>query len=374
MNEKNITTPYYRIHKDLLEKNFSEVEKNFREEWGENIIFSYSVKTNNYSGLLKWAKERGWLAEVVSQAEFTCAKSVGFKEREIICNGPVKGKMLKEGALGQMIVNLDNLEEVKELCEIAECENAFINGKIGLRVNFDLESLCNGETTAGKRAGRFGICYENKDLERAIQLLRKNKIPISGLHMHTSTRTRSLNVFKELSKKVCEIANEFQLELSYIDMGGGFFGGQIVEGKPSMKEYAQVVTKELEKYFDTEKVTLILEPGACVLATAIDYVASVENIREIRGERIVTLDGTALHINPFLTERNSVYEIKEASQKIIDTQHICGCTCMEKDYFCTAFDKEEIVKGSKLIFKNAGAYTMSFNSNFIVEPPQIIMI
>ena len=140
-----------------------------------------------------------------------------------------------------------------------------------------------------------------------------------------------------------------------------------------MREYAQVITEELKKVFNPRKVTLIAEPGASVIATAVNYVTGVNNIRDVRGEKVITLDGTLLHINPFMAERKPVYDIVHTGEKRIAVQHICGCTCMENDCFDTLYDEKELQMDSRIVFYNAGAYTMSFNSYFIIQPPKVYL-
>lgn len=365
-------TPYYLVHRKKFEENCMEVEDSFKKLWGSKFICGYSFKTNYCQELIKVVQNRGWFAEVVSADEFVYAKSMGFGNGKMICNGPVKGVMLRSALEQYQIINVDSLQEVEEICKIIE-EKTFCKEKlvIGLRVNFNLEKLCPGETTAGNDVSRFGISYENGDFGKAILYLQKSKISISGIHMHTSTSSRSLNVFRELSKMACRLEKEFGLTLKYVDIGGGFFGGQIVDGKPLMSEYAKVITDELKKQFDPKIVTLIVEPGASIIATAIDYVTRVVNIRSILEERIITLDGTLLHINPFMAIRKPVLEIDKTGDEEVDIQHLCGCTCMEKDRFDVLYHFRELLQDSKVIFHNVGAYTMSLNSSFIVKPPEI---
>lgn len=372
MNIELRKTPYYLINCAQFEKNCLDIENSFKENWGENVLFGYSVKTNSHPMLIRMAKNRGWLAEVVSNDEFMYVTDLEGRSQEMICNGPIKGDMIRHAMNQNYFLNLDHLQEVEKICQLNK------NGKykaedlkIGLRINFDLESLCPGETTAGENVIRFGINYENGDVGKAVRILENNGIPIVGLHMHTSTKTRSLEVFKRISNMVCNIVEEYKLNLKYIDIGGGFFGGKILAGKPLMREYAQVITKELKRKLEPSRVALIVEPGASVVATAVDYVTRIDNIRDIKGESVVTLDGTVLHINPFMLQRKPVFDIDHTGKNKVGIQHICGCTCMEKDRFDILYDKKELLVGGELIFHNVGAYTMSFNSHFIVSPPKV---
>lgn len=368
-------TPFYIINKTVFNKNIDEIEQPFFEAWGrDNVIFTYSVKTNNNRILISEAVKRGWGAEVVSYDEYKYIKETidSFSDCLVICNGPVKGNMLSLAARRGDVINLDNLDEVDELIKIVQNNNIDKTKlKIGIRINCNLEKHCPGQTTAGIIGSRFGIDYESDDLFEAIKMLREADISINGIHMHTSTDSRSLEVFRWLAEIACEVADKHCLDLDYIDIGGGFFGGRKLEGKPTMCEYADVITSVLKKWFSPNITKLILEPGASIISTAVDYVCGVANVRTIKGRRIVTLDGTALHINPFLVNRRPVYEVIGCGNEFIKEQMICGCTCLEKDRFDVIKNGKALDRNSTIIFHNAGGYTMSFNSRFIIEPPKV---
>ena len=129
------------------------------------------------------------------------------------------------------MVNLDSLEEVEMVCR-AFSSGESCNLKLGIRVNFDLEAECPDETTCTGVPGRFGICLENGDFARAIEMLKQSGIPLSGLHMHQSSRTRSRKIFAAISQKAAEIARTYHLQdISYVDIGGGILWREFLPGK-----------------------------------------------------------------------------------------------------------------------------------------------
>lgn len=381
-------TPCYRIDMKKFRENWLAMKEPFEACWNGKVEFGYSVKTNHESALMRYAAEQlGWYIETVSPDEYHYAQKITAPER-VILNGPCKGACLIEAFKNGSMINLDHLAEVEELCRYVSAQKAkeaWKQTEIGLRLNFDLEALCPGETTAGKSVSRFGICYENGDFAYAVQQLRAVGIEPAGIHLHTSTKSRSARVFRMLARKAAELIEEFQLQLSYVDMGGGFFGGQKVSGKPEMKEYAACICEELKKAAAPQKTRLILEPGASVIATSVTYLSRVINVRDVRGVRVVTLDGTLLHINPFMSHRippyelyrtaDSEHEAEQASDKTLREieaeQLVCGSTCMENDRFLTIQAAEALLEGDLFEFQAAGAYTMAFNSEFILQPPQV---
>ena len=365
MNE--CKTPCYIIDKVEFDSLIKEYRKIYTNLWSDHLILGYSVKTNHFPWLIKYAGAHGWYAEVVSYDELQYVKSLGFDDSRIIFNGPQKNCAVLDMLNTDCIINVDNLQELEAIVSSEhKCS-------LGLRVNFDLEQLCPGETTCGAQyTPRFGICLENGDFEKALILMKKNNMFLSGLHIHTSTSSRSLVVYKAICDTVISIAKQFNLEFAYIDIGGGFFGGNYFPNKPTVFEYASVITDTLKTYFDPKRVTLVLEPGAGILATAVNYLTSVHNIREIRGQKIVTMDGTSLHINSFMKPyQKTPCTIIDGGSITSDTIEVVGNTCMEMDRFYPRDMNCDLTMNSKIIFHCAGAYTMTHNSTFINTLPNV---
>ena len=279
---------------------------------------------------------------------------------------------------GGSIVNLGNFEEIENISKYLESKKLSVENRkslqIGLRVNFNLEELCPGETTSGNSVSRFGFCIENCELQKAVESLHEMGLKISGLHMHYSTITRSNSVFKCLAQKACEVAYKYNIkeEIKYIDMGGGFWGGNHSDRYPSPQQYAKQITAILKETFDPKTVNLIIEPGTSILATEMDYHCKVTSVKYIRNVRVITTDGTTLHINPLQAKRKPNYDVRCTSEKSFSgKQIICGNTCMENDRFFETENEIIFSVGDELIFRYTGAYTIGFNSCFIHAPPRV---
>lgn len=375
INYGTVKTPCYIINSSKLEENIGCVSKAFKENWGDNFSIAYSIKTNHFPYLLKMSKELGCIAEAVSNDEYMLAMNVGFDPVEIIYNGPQKkGDTFLFAIKNGSIINIDNFSDIEFLEQNLKYVLAG-NCKLGIRINFDLESICNNETTTGNEVSRFGVCTENGDFEKAVRRIHALGLPVSGLHLHYSTKTRSLKVFRALAEMAAILIKRYNLrsELSFIDIGGGFFGGRQDEKYPSMNEYAKVISESLNSVKHKD-VTLIVEPGASILATAVDYVTRVINTRDIRKVKVVTMDGSLLHVDPLYSKKSLVYEFfPKRRDKSSVQQVVCGSTCMENDRFLKLENQAVIFEGDMLCIKNAGAYTMSFNNCFIDVPPYVYL-
>lgn len=364
-------TPKYVVDLDKFKKNCESVMLPFNYEWNGNVEFGYSVKTNRDPKLIQYAYNcLDWDIEVVSPDEYRYCVELGIPKERIILNGPCKNELLNEIKILSGVINLDHYKEVVDFA--AQHKN--YSGLVGLRINFDLESVCPNETTAGTEVSRFGIDCETDIFFECLDILKNNGIHNVGLHMHCSTVTRSLKVFEALANKAVELKERAHFDFAFIDMGGGFFGGRDVCGKPKMAEYAKAICNILKNAFNPHKTKLILEPGASVLATCVTYETSIINERIIRGVKVLTIDGTLLHINPLMQDRNQPFEVlneKYRERDIIEKQIIGGATCMENDRLASLVNKFELCVGDILSFKYVGAYTMGFNSYFILDPPHV---
>ena len=370
---EQLQTPFFRIkEKDLL-YDISLLKTSLSENWG-NYIIGYSVKTNSLPWLLTFLKREGFYAEVVSKTEYELVMELGFPKNHIIYNGPIKDKKTFENVLlAGGYVNLDSNYELDwiESLSVLYPDRHF---KIGLRVNCDIASLCPEEQLVEEEGGRFGYCYENGVLKEAVD--RINKLPnvfTAGLHLHSSTQSRTVNVFGALAKMAVRIAKEYDLALDYVDMGGGYFGGR--DDKPDYRDYFKEICRELSAFFKPEKTVLIAEPGVSLISRATTFETSVIDVKDIRGRKFVVTDGSRTNLNPLVTRHVYPHHIEYASDKSLrekeTSQWICGATCMEYDRLFEITDDAALVPGDKIIYDTAGGYTMCLNPLFINYFPAV---
>lgn len=370
---KPLKTPFFRINEQSLQYDISLLKQSLADNWG-NYIMGYSVKTNSLPWLLNYLKNQGFYAEVVSKTEYDLALRLGFPGRHIIYNGPIKDKKTFEAVLlAGGYINLDSnyeLEWMEELSRIYPNRHF----RVGLRVNCDLAALCPGEIPESYEGGRFGYCYENGVLKAALERL--SALPnvwAAGLHMHTSTQSRSVSIFGALAKMAVHIAREYHLSPDYVDMGGGYFGGR--EDMPDYRDYFKEICKELSACFDPQKTVLIAEPGVSLISRATTFETSVIDVKHIRDRKYVVTDGSRTNLNPLVTRHVYPHHIEYISDASVrnkeSSQWICGATCMEYDKLFEITDDPALIPGDKIIYDTAGGYTMCLNPLFINYFPAV---
>lgn len=365
MNHK-LDTPCFIINEYSLKENVTNMHKALKDTWG-NYIIGYSCKTNSLPWIMSFLKQEGCYAEVVSDFEYKLAKKIGFTDKEIVFNGPNKGKNLFFNSLENgAIVNIDSWREISWLQE-SQINNLV---EVGVRVNLNLEKECPNETSVGDEGSRFGFSLENGDLEKAIITLNSiNNVKVTGIHLHHTAKTRSLKIYRTLARAACKVAQLVDYNLKYIDIGGGFFGG--MPDKPSFYEYMSLISKELSKKFDSKETTLIVEPGSALIASPIDFLCEVVDVKDTFVKRIVTVNGSRTNIDPLMIKTNHFFSLDCNSDKNISEQVICGYTCLEYDRIMKIENEKELNIGDKILFNKVGAYSMSLSPLFIEYFPKV---
>lgn len=363
---------FYIFDEDLFRNNIRRFLAAFRGIYS-NLVLGYSYKTNYTPYLCKVAREMGAYAEVVSFMEYCIAREIGYEGKHIIFNGPYKEYHDLEVAVDDgAIINVDNATEWKDLARIAENRtNAPL--RIGVRCNFEISE---------NRQSRFGMDVTDASFRELYQeSLRKRQIEVRGVHCHFSTSTRSLESFVERASKITGIASDVfhASPLRYISIGGGFFGtipesmkSHFSTAPPTFREYANAIATIFRERFPSEEMTLMLEPGAAIVADTFSYYCKVKDIKRVRNATYVIVNGGYHNVKPIGQGVNLPVEIiSKGPSPVCPNVEIVGYTCMEFD----RMHKTEMAAvgiGDYIRFSNVGAYTTVLKPPFIRESPPII--
>ena len=367
----NIETPYFLIDEKELMSNVVNLQSALNTYWN-NALVAYSFKANALPWLVTYFKDMGFYAEVVSDDEYQLALMLGYEKTKIIYNGPCKSKESFIDAMNNgCIVNIDSQTELLWLNDLDCSSNK--KYEVGIRVNFDLEMLCPGESSMGTAGSRFGFCYENGELKKAIDSLRRlNHVNLVGLHLHCSSKSRSVNIYRAISKIACEIKESYALELKYVDIGGGFYGGMI--DKPQFTDYLEVISSELKKAFDKDNVVLIVEPGASLVSSPFSYVTKVIDVKQTTANNFVVTDGSRIHIDPLMHKTEYFFNViynQENRVGIIEKQVVSGFTCIEFDRLFVLEKYPKLSIEDMIIYQKVGAYTLCLSPLFIKNYPSV---
>lgn len=366
-----MNTPYFVIHEEKLQSNIDNFKSALLKNWS-NSRLCYSVKTNSLPWVLKYMDKQEIYLEVVSDEEYALAIALGIKDSHIVFNGPIKGEeTFKRAAQLGAIINLDSKSDVEYLKRYREyiCPEL-----IGVRINVPTQLFDVNDIGYADDGFRFGFSDKTGELQSVFEVISKF-FPTSriGLHLHINSVTRGIAVYRSVAKYASEIIRKYELSVSFIDIGGGFFGG--VEGKPSGDDYIVTIKNELADTIDVKNVELLIEPGTAIIGSAADLVTSVLDVKKTDRATIVTTDGSRIHIDPLWKKNSYSYSIQcranFTTRHKEEKQIICGYTCMDHDRMMTLSNVIALNVGDNIVYKRVGAYTMTFGGAFIRYFPDV---
>ena len=334
-------------------------------------IIGYSVKTNSLPYCLCLARQLGCYAEVVSHDEYELALLCGYSKDHIIYNGPMKSKntfldAIKNGA----IVNIETKREIEWLKELPN-ENCY---QIGIRINVNISKISPSDAINDNDYGRFGFSDETFDLMKAIENIKQlHNVKITGLHLHRSPSTRSVEFYQNLINYAAKIISKYNLNLDYLDIGGGYFG--IFKDKPTYEDYCKAMMFTLSQY-SLNELKIIVEPGMALIGSSFSFATKVIDTKEISNNfYIQTTDGSRNDIDPLFKKSDYIKELIyiNKSQNIAKKQVITGCSCIEFDKIFSITNEHLLSVGDIIEYKNVGAYTMCLSPLFIRYFPNIYL-
>lgn len=324
-----IETPAFVVDETMLLAQVRSFRDALDRGW-PNSTLTYSVKTNSLPWLVAWMGKHGVPAEIVSVEEWELALRTGHEATDIVVNGPVKTPELLSAAFNAgAVVNLDSRRELRWVIERA-ARGERIDG-VGLRVNWDVNRDAPDHTASGAAGLRFGFHVERGDLDSAVEELRAAGGRVAGLHLHVTSLTRALDTYVSAGRTACELITRHGLELDWLDLGGGFFGGTS-DRFPSPDEYVATIRETVGDVVDPKRTRLILEPGAALVAVPFDLHTSVVDSKPVQDHLIVVTDGSRTNLDPFL--RKSAYEhtVVSEGEPCPTPQVVSGFTCLDNDH------------------------------------------
>lgn len=367
----NLTTPCFVFDEVEFRRGIDGFREALERKFARCEV-GYSVKTNSLPYAMTLARKFGCKAEVVSHDEYCLAKLCGFEPAEIIYNGPLKSKeTFIEAVKGGAIVNLETKREIDWLAEMPKSEHY----NIGIRLNINISHISPKDADSGDDNSRFGFSDESGEFGEAVGRIREmENVHIAGLHIHRTTHWREPRFYRRSVAYAAEVIRKYNLDLDYLDVGGGYFG--IFPNKPTFEDYAEAFYLPLhEAALDQLKV--VIEPGNALTASAFSFITEVIDVKRVDDKtRFVTTDGSRNDVDPFFRKNSYLHEIvmADSDRPIEPLQIVAGGTCLEYDRLFTLTDYPRLEAGDRIKYNNVGAYTMTLSPQFIRLWPRVYAI
>ena len=366
-----IGTPFYLYSFHTLENHFKVFDSALD---GIDHLTCFSVKAASNLAILKAFINLGGGADIVSGGELFRALSANADPNKIVFSGV--GKQIKEleYALKTDIL-MFNVESPSELTTLNQVAGRLDKkAKIALRVNPHIDPKTHPYISTGLKKNKFGI-----ETTQAIENYREAKklehLEVIGVDCHIGSQITELNPFVEAIRKLKDLVlllKEENIEIKYIDLGGGLGITYQQEQPPHPREYAEVLVEEMKDL----NCTLILEPGRVIVGNAGILVSKVLYLKQGTEKSFVIVDAA---MNDLI--RPSLYDAFQAIQPVVNTggeemvADIVGPICESGD-FLAKDRKIPCLKPNDLIaVMSAGAYGFTMSSNYNSRPrvPEILV-
>jgi diaminopimelate decarboxylase len=233
----------------------------------------------------------------------------------------------------------------------------------------------NYNISTGHIDSKFGISIHQ--LRHVLRIVKTLNINVEGLHMHTGSEIKDIEVFLQGLEVMLEIVRNFD-SVKYLDLGSGFKVPYKKEEKETdltllaeklqvkIKEFNQETGKDLEIWF---------EPGKYMVSESGHFLVQANVIKPTPATVFVGVNSGFNHlIRPMLY--NSYHQIENISNpKGTERLYTVVGNLCETDTF--AWDRliNEVNENDILVFRNAGAYCfeMSMNYNSRTKPAEILV-
>ena len=230
---------------------------------------------------------------------------------------------------------------------------------LGIRVNTKISNVPDCRYDPSRIGSKLGI-----SLDQVPELLADSPTVVEGLHFHTNSDSRD---FSQLLDNVVALTDAIPKwpGVKWVNLGGGY----LLEGVSldPLVEAAELIRAR----FGAE---VFIEPGAGLVRAAGYLMGSVLDTFEVDGKRIAVLDTTINHMPEVLEfdyQPDVVGQLDDGPFEYV----LAGSTCLAGDIFGTYRLPTPLELGQRVVFKEAGAYSLAKAHRFNgVNLPQVGML
>lgn len=350
-------TPVYVYHAEKITYQYNKLKKAFKA--CDARIF-YACKSLTNINILKHMHSLGSSLDCVSINEVKLGLMAGFAKENILFtpNCVDFNEILEAKELG-VHINIDNISILEQF------GNSFAGSyPVCIRLNPHIMAGGNFKISTGHVDSKFGISiHQMRHIER---IVKTTKLHVEGIHMHTGSEIKDINVFLMGLEVMFSMAVHFP-DLRYIDLGSGFK----VSYQPGDKEtdinlLGEKVAEAFLKFEqDTgKKLQVWFEPGKYLVSQAGYFVVKANVVKQTPATVFVGVNSGFNHlIRPMMYDAYHHIENISNNNGTPRIYTVVGNIC-ETDTFAWDRTLNEVREGDLLVIYNAGAYGFEMASNF----------
>jgi carboxynorspermidine decarboxylase len=224
-----------------------------------------------------------------------------------------------------------------------------VNGKLncGLRLNPE-KSFARDE--------RYDPCRKYSKLGVPVSLLANDDLEgVQGIHLHNNCESNDFTELQQTLDHVCDSLDSELENIQWLNLGGGYF----IDDAEQLHELEKIIKNLKDKY----TLDVFIEPGKGIVGSAGFLVTSVVDIFESDGKQIAVLDTTVNHLPEVFEYQYRPHILQENPEGQYEYR-LAGCSCLSGDLFGDYRFDQALEIGSRITFKNVGAYMLVKASMF----------
>ena len=350
-------TPVYVYHAEKITEQFEKLSTAFK---GHPTKFFYACKALTNINILKHLLQLGANLDCVSINEVKLGLHVGFEPKQILFTpNCVDFAEIQEAKELGVNINIDNISILEQF------GNTYGNSyPVCIRLNPHIEAGGNYKISTGHIDSKFGISiHQMRHIER---IVKTTGLHVQGLHMHTGSEIKDIQVFLQALELMFDIAERFD-SLDFIDLGSGFKvpykEGDKETNVELLGEQVAAAFIAFEKEYH-RPLEVWFEPGKYLVSQSGTFLVKANVIKQTTATVFVGVNSGFNHlIRPMFYD--AYHEITNISnpQGAERIYTVVGNIC-ETDTFAWDRVLNEVREGDVLAFHNAGAYGFEMSSNF----------
>jgi diaminopimelate decarboxylase len=361
-------TPLYVYHAEKIKEQYEKLQLAFKHC---NARFFYACKALSNINVLKYIQSLGASLDCVSINEVKMGFRAGFPpERILFTPNCVDLAEIEEGKNLGVNINIDNIS-------ILEQFGTRYGGSYPICIRFNPHIMGGGnyKISTGHIDSKFGISiHQVRHIER---IVKSTKLLVKGIHMHTGSDIKDVNVFLQGLEVLFELATHFP-DLEFIDLGSGF---KVPYQEGDVQTDIQLLGKKVTEVFQNyekehgKKIEVWFEPGKYLVSEAGYFIVKANVIKQTTATVFVGVNSGFNHlIRPMFYEAyHRIHNLSNptGSERIYT---VVGNIC-ETDTFAWDRQLNEVREGDYLAFYNAGAYGFEMSSNFNsrLKPAEVLI-
>jgi diaminopimelate decarboxylase len=362
-------TPLYVYNADKIKSQYQALDKAFS---AIKARFFYAAKALTNINILKYINSLGAGLDCVSINEVKLGLKAGFTpDRILFTPNCVDFEEIEAGKNLGILLNIDNISILEQF------GNKF-GGSYPICIRFNPHIMGGGhyKMSTGHIDSKFGISvHQMRHIERVIKT---TGLHVNGIHMHTGSDIKDVNVFLEGLEVMFEVADHFP-GLSFIDLGSGFKVPYHEDDvRTDVFDLGKKVAERFKKY-SSEKgrsIEVWFEPGKFMVSEAGYFIVKCNVIKQTTATVFVGVNSGFNHlIRPMMYE--AYHRIENISNPNGNPRiyTVVGNIC-ETDTFAWDRKLNEVREGDYLVFYNAGAYGFEMSSNFNsrLKPAEVLVM